>query len=139
MPIICLIFLFLTKDSLLFPETGIYKRLFNVQVAVSDDGSVYIIDKVENKVLYFHQDGSRSMDIGGPGQGPGKLNTPDKINILEDKLFVSDRLRIHQFSLEGQPITATKKPADFFKFQPCKGGWVGISGLFPGRPECPPN
>jgi len=74
-------------------------------LAVRPDGSVFIVDSKESRVLAFDGKGKYRLTFGKKGQGPGELNTPVGISISpNDEVIVEDALnqRLAFFTLEGK-------------------------------------
>lgn len=73
-------------------------------VAVRDDGRVYVLDGVNGRVVVFTRDGERDFAFSRPGQGPGELRLPVGIAIGEGRVFVADtgNHRIAVFDLRGE-------------------------------------
>jgi len=72
---------------------------------VAKDGTVYILDRKDNKVKVFDARGKFLRAFGKKGQGPGELNQPQGIIITpENEVLVVDGLnqRFAVFSLEGK-------------------------------------
>ena len=58
------------------------------------DGTFFLLDGGENRILVFNQDGSYRRSIGGPGDGPGEFQSPRYLTFYENVLSLYDgRLR----------------------------------------------
>ena len=76
-----------------------------VGVALDEkSGWIYVADAWEHNIKVFHRDGQLLKTIAKHGEGPGELNGPTYISLLQDKLYVSDTLnaRVQIFSKEGK-------------------------------------
>ena len=73
-------------------------------VAVDAEGTVYVLDRQDRRVVVLDRDGERVRTIGGPGEGPGELGPlPVDLGIVGQSLFVYDlgRRSIDEFRLDG--------------------------------------
>jgi hypothetical protein len=72
---------------------------------VDDEGSIYILDRKENKILVFDKKGKYLKSFGKKGQGPGEMSGPVGIHFTPAKeIMVEDPLnqRLAFFSLDGK-------------------------------------
>jgi DNA-binding beta-propeller fold protein YncE len=90
-------------------------------VAVSNDGRIYVVDGVNNKIRIFGPGGRLVSSFGGPGAGNGQLRFPLGIDLdRSGTVYVADtgNHRIQIFSSQGNFITKIDippgklKPAD---------------------------
>ena len=72
-------------------------------VAVRDDGRVYVLDGVNGRVVVFTREGERDFSFSRPGSGPGELSLPVGIAIDAGRVFVADtgNHRIAVFDVRG--------------------------------------
>jgi len=59
-------------------------------LAVDDEGRIYVLDGGNSRVQVFNADGAFLQTLGGPGQGPGKLTQPSNIAVVGDRVVVND-------------------------------------------------
>jgi len=101
------------------------KSLFTIQsgfsqpsdVVVGNNGKIYVLDGVNNKVKVFNKKGVLLFSFGGTGKGNGKFNSPLGIGIdAADRIYVADsgNHRVQVFSPDGKYLSqlstdATKK------------------------------
>ncbi len=87
------------------------------QVAVDNDGNLYVSDNVDSQVHRFGPDGSYLGAFGGRGEGPGEFRnvskltlTPDAIycwSLFQSRLSVFDREGRFQNSIQIQDLSLT--------------------------------
>ncbi len=72
-------------------------------VAVRDDGRIYVLDGVNGRVVVFTRDGERDFSFSRPGTEPGELSLPMGITIGAGQVFVADtgNPRIAVFDVRG--------------------------------------
>ena len=76
-----------------------------VDVAISDSGDIYVLDKKLAQVVVFDKEGKVKMTVGGKGSAPGKMYSPESIALsLDEKIIVADtgNNRILVFKSNGQ-------------------------------------
>lgn len=81
----------------------LYGQISNFTVA--RDGSLFVTSLRQDKVYKFDKDGDFVKTFGQKGQGPGDLQEPRDLSILDDKYLVvreSSTGRISLFDLEGK-------------------------------------
>lgn len=74
-------------------------------LAVRPDGSLFVLDSKESRVLAFDGKGKFLFAFGKKGQGPGEMNMPVGLSFsLADELIVEDALnqRLAFFDLKGK-------------------------------------
>ena len=92
------------------------KPLFTIQsnfkqpsdVVVGNNGKIYVLDGVNNKVKVFNLKGSYLFSFGGTGKGNGKFHFPLGIGIDEsDRIYVADsgNHRVQIFSPDGSYLS----------------------------------
>lgn len=74
-----------------------------LDIAVDSSGRMYIADVGNHRIQVFDQDGSFVRSLGRRGQGPGELETPQRVSIVGDKVFVWDtrKRRFLSWELDG--------------------------------------
>lgn len=74
------------------------------RIAISKDGTVYVTDSSNHRVLGYDSGGILIRKWGAKGNANGYFNGPRGIAILQDELFVCDKdnHRIQVFDLFGQ-------------------------------------
>ncbi len=73
-------------------------------VAVAEDGSLYVADSANHRIVVFNPDGSYARDWGEFGEAPGQFNEPWAIAISEEgTVYVADTWnhRIQAFDEQG--------------------------------------
>ena len=71
-------------------------------VAVGEDGSIYVADGEAGHVKVVAPDGTVRDTIGQPGEGPGEFRYPNQLGFTSgDSLYVMDARGISVFSPEG--------------------------------------
>src|SRR5210317_1094777 len=92
------------------------KRLYTItsdfqnpsDVVAGNNGKVYVLDGVNNKVKVFNQQGTLLFSFGGTGGGKGQFNFPLGIGIgVADRIYVADsgNQRVQIFSSEGKYLS----------------------------------
>ncbi|MCJ7485398.1 MAG: 6-bladed beta-propeller [Candidatus Aminicenantes bacterium] len=73
-------------------------------VAVSDDGTIYVLDQKDMNVKVFDRDGKFLRTFGKAGEGPGEFSTPMSIHCAaRDEILVVDMSRrLSFFKLSGE-------------------------------------
>ncbi len=77
-------------------------------VAVDNDGNVYVTDTLNSRVEIFDGDGHFISTFGKPGDGPGYLFRPKGIAVdCDGHIWVADEFqdRVQVFNREGQLLT----------------------------------
>lgn len=109
----------LDPDPAFGKNTNWNSLFFNLfcDLTVAPDGSVFVASSREHKIYKFDPRGSLVKAFGQKGQGPGDLNNPGDLSVLDGKYLVvgeyATSLRISLFDLEGKfdRILATKRPS----------------------------
>ncbi len=72
-------------------------------IAVSDNGQLYILDGSQHRVVVLSSEGKRLFTFGKQGSGTGELNLPMAISVVADRVFIADtgNHRIAVFELHG--------------------------------------
>ena len=82
-------------------------------VAVSNDGRIYVVDGVNSKIRIFDQGGQLVSSFGGPGDGSGQLRFPLGIDLdRSGTVYVADagNHRVQIFSPQGNFIAKIDIP-----------------------------
>jgi DNA-binding beta-propeller fold protein YncE len=82
-------------------------------VAVSNDGRIYIVDGVNNKIRIFNQNGQPLAAFGKAGSGNGEFNNPLGIDIgRSGRVYIADsgNHRVQVFDSDANFITDIKLP-----------------------------
>jgi hypothetical protein len=97
-------------------------------LAVGPDGSIYVLDRQIPEVRVFAPDGTHTLTVGRPGEGPGELKQPDGgLAVLGDgRVLVRDpgNARIEVFAPNGAPLGQWPHRGGFFTSNPL---WVDRS------------
>lgn len=78
-------------------------------IAVDDEGKVYILDMKEAHIRVFDTNGKYSKTIGNKGQGPGEMSRPSSIQITPAyEIAINDwsARKIHFFRIDGNFLRA---------------------------------
>ncbi len=91
------------------PNTAFYQVR---GVVASEEGNIFVLDAGNSRVQMFGPDGSYLRTLGGPGQGPGELQTPFGIAITGDRIVVNDfgNNRLSSWSLDGEHLSDVTPP-----------------------------
>ena len=106
----------------LYEDLEIYQPITHDMVAVTERGELFVLDTKEKTVLRFAPDGSRLENIGSKGQGPGELEWPRAVYVVNDQLVVSEHSRANVYSLDGEPIRLVSGPGSVY--YPTSSGWI---------------
>jgi hypothetical protein len=79
----------------------------NKKIAIAPDGSIFISDIKQNKILKFDKQGNLVKTFGQRGQGPGDVIQPSDLSILDNRYLVvressTSNRRISIFHLDGR-------------------------------------
>lgn len=74
-------------------------------IAVGDDGSIYVLQTMTHELTRFGADGVLHLKAGGPGNGPGEFRSAFTMGWKQDTLWVVDWGRVHFFDSELRPIS----------------------------------
>jgi hypothetical protein len=107
------------KDKIFFKETlsigtekGVEDLVFGngISVAVDLDGSIYILDSKNYRLLKFDRNGKFLWKAGRKGEGPGEFRSGGQVKISPDgRIAVSDNGNIiHFFSRDGRFLNTIK-------------------------------
>ena len=84
-------------------------------IAVSQDGRIYVVDGVNNRIRIFDQNGELASSFGREGSGEGEFHFPLGIDIdRSGKIYIADsgNHRIQIFNLQGNFIAQMKLPSE---------------------------
>ncbi len=107
-----------------------------VEIAVSDDGSIYATNSRAHRILKFDRNGRHVATFGKKGEGPGDLVNPGSPSILDNRYLVVDeyalRRRISIFHLNGKFFKLIKTGGSVFGCCALKNGKIAyLSKRFP--------
>lgn len=127
--ILMLILLTHAGEAWHFGETGVYQPLSLEETLVSPNGSVYVLNFNESKVLQIDLDGNLVREIGRKGKGPGEFTYPIQFFADRDHLYVYDLLTssVSAFDSEGEFQERIKVPGFGLSLQKVSNGWVAGS------------
>ncbi|HEX6780646.1 MAG TPA: hypothetical protein VF125_01310 [Solirubrobacterales bacterium] len=80
-------------------------------VAVADDGGLYVVDRINNRVVKYDKDGKFATQFGSTGSADGQFNDPRGIALAPDgTVYVADlgNDRIQAFSPTGTYLRKIK-------------------------------
>lgn len=106
-------------------------------VATAPDGSVYVVDRLNNRVVKYDKEGKFALQFGSPGSADGQFNDPRGIDVAPDgTVWVTDlgNDRIQAFSPSGTFLRKAKfsdPAAEPYAIASGPGGvlWVTDIGL----------
>ncbi len=81
-------------------------------LAVAPDGSVFILDQMDQKVRWFDRAGRHRATVGREGRGPGEFLSPDALTVTSDgRVHVVDNrnTRISVFRFRGSALEHEKE------------------------------
>ena len=104
----------------------IYEPLRRYEVAMANDGSLYVMHFSNKKVMHYSADGELINSFGKQGNGPGEFQFPFYLSLLGDKVIVNDLAQRahHIFDLKGNFI-AMYKIAETTNICKVRDGWIG--------------
>ena len=105
------------------------KSLFTIQsgfsqpsdVVVGNNGKIYVLDGVNNKVKVFNKKGVLLSSFGGTGKGNGRFNSPLGIGIdAADRIYVADsgNHRVQIFNPDGKYLSQLSTDANKKRIKP---------------------
>lgn len=97
------------NKKLLWEKDSAGKNVFGEiqNLAVSENGDVFIADMKNNLIFMFDKNGKFIKDFGKKGEGPGELREyfgGDQLHVTKDRLIFADRALLHYFDLTGKYI-----------------------------------
>lgn len=86
-----------------------------VDIAISDEGLIYILDSEDNDIKIFKQDGTFIKRVGRRGNGPGEFVRPWAIYIIKDEIYIADagNKRVQILSIDGKYLRGYKAPIEY--------------------------
>ena len=86
-----------------------------VDIAVSKEGEIYILDSRDNDIKVFKKEGTFIKCMGREGSGPGEFKRPWMLGLIEDKIYVADtgNRRIQVLSKNGEYLRSFRVPIDY--------------------------
>jgi len=114
-----------SEPVLVIDDTAVFKPLNRNMVAVTE-GHIYFIQTGENTVRHYNDRGNRLPDVGRAGQGPGEYQTPFKLFVEEDTLYVHDfwRSRVQCYDLAGNHRKTLVQSSAYKGLFKVPGGWI---------------
>ncbi|MCP4213938.1 MAG: 6-bladed beta-propeller [bacterium] len=94
------------------PADDIFGEVQNIETA--EDGRVYVLDAKMFKINIFSRDGKYISSFGAKGEGPGEfraLQMGQQLFRVGDGIILTERGRIHYFSLDGKFIKTAIYPS----------------------------
>jgi hypothetical protein len=81
-----------------------------IELLAGGQGSIYVLDRLENRVRVFDARGRFVRSFGREGAGPGEFQGPDALGWLGDTLWVSDpnQFRVAFFRADGSVIRTAR-------------------------------
>jgi len=105
-----------------------------VDIAISKRGLIYVLDSKDNNIKVFREDSSYIKLIGRVGEGPGEFRRPWCLQIIKDKIYVTDtgNRRIHIFAEDGRYERGYKVPIEYgngITFDPKGNLYMNTQGI----------
>ncbi|MCD4818793.1 MAG: 6-bladed beta-propeller [Candidatus Cloacimonetes bacterium] len=93
-------------------DTEIFSQISDIKE--DNNRNIYIVDRKNNEIKVFSNEGKFVRIIGRKGEGPAEFNEPESIGFLNDKIFVSDteNRRFQLFDMKGNFIRTQKLEDD---------------------------
>ncbi|CAM2006023.1 6-bladed beta-propeller [Acanthopleuribacter pedis] len=115
----------LFSGDLHIETTDIFQRMDVDEIAVREDGAVYILNFDESRIQYYDAEGKLIKNIGKRGQGPGEFTFPTYFRFADNHLFIYDELsgKISIFDKEGTFLKQVTLPARGLRMVRGSGGW----------------
>ena len=109
------------EDHLLFHSS--------LDVAVDSNQNIYVLDKKNYRFMSFDSKGNHIWTSGGKGQGPGELQSPNKIKITPgERICILDGFRrFHFYDLQGRYIRSISASHSILDFQYTEDGRIFIN------------
>lgn len=118
--------LFLNPEVEHISETEIYRPLVLGEIAVTEKGEIFIVQRKEATVLKFSAEGELETKLGTRGQGPGEFALPTWIYYRDDHVYVEDanQNRVSCFTTDGKFKYSVILPSKNLQLVKVKNGWV---------------
>lgn len=112
-------------------KTQFYNTFTDITVAA--DGSIFAASSRQHTIFKFDSKGSLIKSFGQKGQGPGDLDSPDEISILDGKYLVvgeyASNRRISLFDLNGNFVKLLKTKHNVFHPTALRDGKIAYIGI----------
>lgn len=89
-----------------------------VDISWSTDGRAYVLNQGDGKILMFSPHWDHLMTFGGQGEGPGKLNYPSMLLVVDDEVWVKVPRGVEIFDLEGVSLRLQEMPYNVTSIKP---------------------
>lgn len=92
------------------PENQVFASILSY--GVSNSGTIYILDSIDRAISAFAETGEFVQRFGRRGKGPGEFESPSRLYLIRDTVFVYDRDlgRIVRFTPNGKHIDTRVLP-----------------------------
>jgi len=126
MPLLVLLCSFqMVETEWTYAESEIYQPIKPNDVAVNQNGDVFILDSKECQIIKLDAEGNEVTRFGKKGQGPGEFQFPSQLQTFEDRVFLLDLIAknllsfdrsgkfIEQWKITGTPQAIIKTKSGF--------------------------
>ena len=114
-------------------ELPIYRPIRKSQVALTEQGTSFILDVDEQRMLQYSPEGVFVRFIGRKGTGPGEFQNATSLYIVKDRLYVFDLNRTHIFTLDGLFVKKDEAVSQSEHRRKLSDGW--LVSLYPENPR----
>ncbi len=88
-------------------------------LAISPLGDMFCVDQEKNQVIRISSTGLRGLTFGGFESGRGQLNSPSRIRVTKDRVYILDQSRIVMYDYFGNYLSElshslVRRPGDLF-------------------------
>ncbi len=86
---------------------GLYR---SSAIAIAADGTIFVLDNGNHRVVAFDQSGDALREFGREGQGPGEFQNPLGFGVAGNRVLISDigNNRLTIFSTDGDHVADTQ-------------------------------
>jgi len=112
------------------------------QIKAAPDGTIFVSNQRDHSISQFSPDGIFQKKFGKKGKGPGDMELPGNMSVLDERfLVISDRIpnhRINLFHLDGtfHKMLKTQRPPSFPEaLSKNKIAYINSIGRPPGRAD----
>jgi len=119
----------LTCGDFVLKGTEIHDGLGTRSLVVVED-RIFMLDP-GGRLLTF--DGDRARQIAGKGEGPGELDRPTEVTLLDERLYIRDRGKIHEFDTRGRFLRSHIRLAGNDFVGRATNGFLYLDGLGHGQ------